>query len=328
MELEQKEHWINETIAFLAITSIKGVGFWSMHKIASNEPGFKDLLKSDSAESLNQYLRHKIPLEDMEWSSKQEELWSSGLEFARSLVKQGVRLIFRDQAEFPESLKKIPDAPYWIFVQGNLQNLNQKSVAIVGTRKATNDGLFLTKLVVAALVGEGVTTVSGLAAGVDQCAHIESIRFNIPTVAVLGTGILNNYPAGSESIRSEILDNGGTIVSEYLPNQLYSAENFVRRNRIQAALCETLVPVEWNIKSGTAHTVEFAHKYRKKIANVYLPGTHEHRKELAFSADHRGATSFLLPKSIKEFICYVVHKLPDETVLPTERGGEQKGFGF
>lgn len=328
MELDHKERWINETIAFLAIASIKGVGFWSMHKIAGSEPGFKEALKSETSDNLDQYLRTKLSFNDKSWPEMQEELWVKGLESARMLAKMGVRLLFCDQPGFPESLKNIPDAPRWIFVQGNISNLNHKSISIVGARKATSDGIFLTRLVVASLAGEGVVTVSGLAAGIDQCAHTESIRFGIPTVAVLGTGILNDYPSGSETLRAEIIEKGGTIVSEYLPDQSYSAENFVRRNRIQAALCETLVPVEWKVKSGTAHTVEFAYKYRKKIANVYLPATHEHRDELAFSADNRDATAFLVPQSIKEFVNYAVHKplkrlesLPDSEI-------KQPDFGF
>ena len=80
------------------------------------------------------------------------------------------------------------------------------------------------------------------------------------------------------------------------------AENFVRRNRIQAALCDTLIPVEWNIKSGTAHTVEYAYKYGRKIANVFLPHTTNHRPEIPFSEESRKAVSFEVPTELLRYI--------------------------
>ncbi|WP_195743705.1 DNA-processing protein DprA, partial [Pseudomonas syringae] len=139
----------------------------------------------------------------------------------------------------------------WLFVQGQMANLHKQSVTVVGTRKPSEDGIFLTRFLLAALAIRSCPTVSGLAAGIDQVVHTESIRYGIPTVAVLGTGILQNYPKGSEKLREEIVNSGGTIVTEYLPTQSYSAENFVRRNRLQAGLGEILFPTEWSIKSGT-----------------------------------------------------------------------------
>jgi DNA processing protein len=181
-------------------------------------------------------------------------------------------------------------------VQGELLNLHTKAVAIVGTRKPTDDGIFLTKYVVAALADQAYPTVSGLALGIDQAVHNESLRFGIPTIAVLGTGINQNYPRGSAVLRSEIVRKGGTIITEYLPDQSYSGDNFVRRNRLQAGLCNTLVPVEWKIKSGTAHTVEFAFKYGKKIANVFLPHTYESRPEIKFAEEEYGAVACEAPQ--------------------------------
>src|SRR3546814_15118525 len=76
---------------------------------------------------------------------------------------------------------------------------------------------------------------SGLAAGIDQLAHEHSLRAGVPTIAVLGTGMLEDYPKGAGRLRDHILGTGGTIVSEYLPMASYSAENFVQRNRLKAA---------------------------------------------------------------------------------------------
>lgn len=305
-EHEKKDFWRNETIAFLALASIKGVGYWKLHKIADSGKSFKELLKAESATELSNILKTDLSIE-MPWEEYQVQLWSIGLEEARSLRNQGIRLFFREQEHFPSSLKNIKDAPHWLFVQGALENLNVISVSIVGTRKPSDDGILLTRIAIAGLVGKGIPTVSGLASGIDQTVHIDSLRYGIPTVAVLGSGLLVEYPKGSDTLKQKILEYGGTVVSEYLPTQMYSAENFVRRNRIQAALCDTLIPVEWKIKSGTAHTVNFAIDFNKKIAGILLPCTYLNRPELQF-AESCGSRSFELPEQIQELLSYILNE--------------------
>ncbi len=107
-----------------------------------------------------------------------------------------------------------------------------------------------------------------MASGIDQIIHKNSLRFDIKTIAFIGTGILLNYPSGSEKLRQEIHQKGGAIVSEYLPHDSYSAANFVHRNRLQAGLARVVIPVEWQEKGGTAHTVRFAKK--KIIAKLFV----------------------------------------------------------
>tara|TARA_R110001592_G_scaffold356543_2_gene658670 strand:- start:40418 stop:41371 length:954 start_codon:yes stop_codon:yes gene_type:complete len=294
---EQKDYWRNEAVAFLALSSIKGVGYWTLHKISDAGKSFERLLKAGSPKELEKHLRISLP-DDSSWSDYQRSLWAIGIEAARNLHQKGIQLFFRDQEEFPQNLREIHDSPQWIFVQGSIRNLHKKTISIVGTRKPTDDGIFLTKIIVASIANRGTPTVSGLATGIDQTAHTESIRYNIPTIAVLGNGIFVEFPSGSDALKDKIIAHGGTIVTEYLPYQTYSGENFVRRNRIQAALCNTLFPVEWKIKSGTAHTVEYAYKYKKKIANVFLPLTYDTRPELAFAEKNRNAKSWELPSSI------------------------------
>jgi len=299
------EFWKSEIVAFLALTSIKGVGYWTLRKIFESGLGFKNILKDVSPDVLLKHIRISLPL-DVNWESYRQEIWNVGLEKARFLNKQGISLHFYEQKSFPNSLRNIPEPPYWIFVEGNIDNLSRKSVAIVGTRKPSEDGVFLTKLITSQLVDKNLVTVSGLASGIDQLCHIESIRYGIPTVAILGNGMLVEYPRGSNVIKREIINSGGTVITEYLPEQSFSAENFVRRNRLQAALCSTLVPVEWKIKSGTAHTVDFAYKYSKKIVNIYLPRTYFTRPELKFSEENKSALSFEVPRDLLLAEDYIV----------------------
>lgn len=300
--MDDKDFWRSEKVAFLALSSLKGVSYWTLRKIAESDSSFKDAF-------INFEKFKSAPVEKEEQKSlngdsslSQEQAWQTGLKLARYLAGCRTQLYFSGEPEFPAKLKNIQDAPRWIFVQGDLQNLSKPAISIVGTRKPNDDGLFITKYSIACLAKLGCITVSGLALGIDQLTHSESIRYGIPTVAVLGTGILNDYPRGSEELRSEILEKGGTIISEYLPAQSYSAENFVRRNRLQAALGDVLIPAQWDIKSGTAHTVKFAANSGKLIINLHLPFTRERRPEIFFSISEYGAISFEIPTKTEEFI--------------------------
>ena len=314
MEKEQ-DYWKAETVAFLALQSIRGVGFKTLYKIASQKISFRELIKADDIEHFEKMLRQKldnsIKRSDESWMQFKLELWNKGLELARDYTKKNIRIFFYDQDIFPPQLKNIPDPPMWLFVEGNYRTLYQPSVAIVGSRKATEDGLWLTKYIVAAMANQGLVSVSGLADGIDQKTHVESIRFNVPTIAVLGTGIDSNYPRGSEHLRAEIVANGGAIVTEYLINESYSAYNFIQRNRIQASLAQITVPVEWRIKSGTAHTVNFTKDYGRFLVMPYLYRSDLENSEIKAVSAYRRGKVFSVPDQSSDLIEFL--KQPEES---------------
>jgi len=298
---DDKTHWRDEVVAFLALSTIKGVGFWSLHKIAEKGLSFCSLLKAEKPDELQGFIRVDLPTDDS-WHNFQQDKWKDGVELLRKLHSYHIRLYFREQPEFPERLRNIPDAPFWIFVQGNVNVLHVDSITIVGTRTPSDEGYLLTRMMLAQLASEGFPTVSGLAEGVDSCVHVESLKYGIPTIAILGNGMFINFPKGSEELRSAIVSHGGAVVTEYLPNQTYSGENFVRRNRLQAALGKALIPVEWKVKSGTAHTVEFAFKYGRPIHNLYLPGMEDSSPSLAFARKSYGAKNWNIPSELPGLI--------------------------
>src|SRR3546814_7184259 len=120
--------------------------------------------------------------------------------------------------------------------------------------------------------------------------------------------MLEDYPKGSGRLRDHILGTGGTIVSEYLPMASYSAENFVQRNRLQAALGRILIPAEWNRRSGTAHTVRFATSLGRPIACLRLR-SEEHTSELQ-SLMRISYAVFCLKKKNKQTYTHqqIIHK--------------------
>lgn len=306
---KEHEYWRAETVAFYALQSLHGVGFRTLYKIASQKISFRELIKSEDPKHFGKTLRIKLPttvLESAEsWDKFKKELWFKGTSMARMYTQKDVKVVFYDQDAFPDSLRHINEPPMWLFVQGNLKNLHTKSVAIIGSRKSSEDGHWLTKLIVAGMANKGIVSVSGLAEGIDQWAHIESIRFNVPTVAILGTGIDSNYPKGSEVVREQILARGGTIATEYLIGQSYSGHNFVQRNRLQAGLSICIIPVEWKLKSGTAHTVNFAKDFNRFLVMPCLPDANLESEEVKAISTYRKGQVFNVPEQTNELIGFL-----------------------
>lgn len=304
---EKQDYWVNETIALLTFSLIKGIGYWTIYNLALKEVGLKNVLKSNDTEEFINYIKQAgcknvNQISDV-WENSITELWKDAVNLYRDLKNLNIEVIHYGQKEFPQNLKNINEAPRWLFVQGNISLLHRKAIAIVGTRKPSEDGRFLAKYIGSCLpYWEKIVTISGLAYGIDQIIHQQSMRFDVPTIAFLGTGILLNYPNNSEEIRKEILKKDGAIVSEYLPLDSYSAENFVRRNRLQAGLAHLVIPVEWKPKSGTAHTVRYASQNCRQLISLKLPDwLNSEHPELSM-AHKMGAKVFVIPGEGQDMI--------------------------
>jgi DNA protecting protein DprA len=319
-------------IAWLALSAIDGIGYWTLKKLSTLGKPWPSLLELESVDELLGILRDAggkpqlTALWGREWPSVRQHLWTTGETLLKGLFDRDVTFLLKDDPLFPPQLNEAPDPPAWIFVEGNPKILLQPSVAIVGTRHPTSDGLFLAAYLGHCLPLFGAPTVSGLAEGIDRQIHELSIRHEIPTIAVLGTGIFRHFPAGSEPLREKIVKHGGAVVSEYLPNQTYSGENFVRRNRLQAALARITIPVQWAIKSGTARTVDHARKMGRPILCPRLPdwsaGVHP---ELVFAGE-QGAEIIVVPGEEARLIEVVRRHLASPPVRVQNSIPEQLDF--
>lgn len=175
------------------------------------------------------------------------------------LENKDIKYISIDNKEYPDKLKNIYDYPYGIYVRGKLNNFNKKYVAIVGSRKCSDYGADVTKIISRQLVENNVVVVSGMAKGIDSMAHIGAIEANIEqsTVAVFGCGIDVCYPKENEELMYKIIENGG-IISEYplgtSPHQTF----FPKRNRIISGLSNVIIVVEATKKSGSLITADQA----------------------------------------------------------------------
>ncbi|MBC7189455.1 DNA-protecting protein DprA [Candidatus Aerophobetes bacterium] len=186
---------------------------------------------------------------------------------------------------YPERLRSITAPPLVLYIRGRLKKEDSLAVAIVGTRRATSYGKVAARKLARELAREGVTVVSGMARGIDTCAHEGALEEGGRTIAVLGCGVDVVYPPENSSLMEEIIKNGA-VVSEFCPGTKPYAGNFPRRNRIISGLSMGVVVVEAPLKSGALITVEFALEQGKEVFAVpghitspYSEGTNRLIKE-------------------------------------------------
>ncbi len=174
---------------------------------------------------------------------------------------------------FPQLLKKIQGPPKQLFWTGNDLSLlmEQPRLAIVGSRKVSPYGKQVTLQLARELAGYGVVIVSGLALGVDALAHRGALEAGGKTIAVLPCSLDAIYPASHNALARQIVDNGGTLISEYAPDTPFLFKyNFVARNRLISGLSNAVLITEAAKRSGSLHTATFALEQGRDV--LVVPG--------------------------------------------------------
>ena len=196
--------------------------------------------------------------------------WSDAMKRAetecRFMEEHRIRALTLTDDDYPQRLKECPDAPIILYYTGNA-DLNQKRiVSIVGTRRITTYGHDLIRrfIVDLRILCPEVLIVSGLAYGVDICAHRQALANGYPTVAVLAHGLDQIYPYRHRDTAAEMLNHGG-LVTEFMTQTSADKPNFVRRNRIVAGMADATVLVESAVKGGGLITCEIAQSYDRSV---------------------------------------------------------------
>jgi DNA processing protein len=181
---------------------------------------------------------------------------------------QGATIICFSCPEYPERLREIYDPPPVLWVRGNAQLLSQPAIAVVGTRHPTPYGSGVAEMLSRDLAARRLLIVSGMARGIDSCAHRGALAARMPTVAVWGTGIDVVYPKENRKLAEEILAGGGAIVSEMPMGTFPAPQNFPRRNRILSGLSVAVLVVEAGENSGTRVTARCAAEQNRDLFAV------------------------------------------------------------
>lgn len=176
-----------------------------------------------------------------------------------------IKIIKKEDKEYPDKLLKIEDPPEQIYVLGDESLLNKKSIAIIGSRDCTMYGYEQAQKFAKELAKENICIVSGMAVGIDSGAHIGAKGEIGKTIAVLGSGFNHIFPEQNKELFYKILEQGGCIITEYNPDVEPTYNNFPSRNRIVSGLSEGVLVVEARYRSGTSITARFAKEQGKKV---------------------------------------------------------------
>ncbi len=187
------------------------------------------------------------------------------------ILKNNIKVSFFTDDDFPFRLNNCADAPTLLYYKGNHSLSSNKMISIVGTRKVTELGKENCRNLIRDLSVKvpNCVIVSGLAYGVDICAHKAALEFGLPTFGVLAHGLDDMYPRLHRHIANDMLNNG-LIITEYMQKTIPDKPNFVRRNRIVAGLTDATVVVESAAKGGGLITANIAQSYGRDV--MAFPG--------------------------------------------------------
>ncbi len=224
-------NYMEETENFLLLNHIPGLGPVKVNKLLSIHGSAKEILK------------HFTPLDS----------WKEDLALVK---KEKIDLISIHDPRYPKMLKELRDPPFLLYVKGALPS--EQTVGIVGTRHATLYGQEMAERFGREVASRGFTVISGLARGIDTCAHKGALQTGL-TLAVLGSGLANIYPSENKTLASQI-----SLISEFPMQTPPDKFNFPKRNRIVNGLSKGMLLIEAPLKSGAMITMEMAVNSKKK----------------------------------------------------------------
>jgi DNA processing protein len=184
------------------------------------------------------------------------------------VAAQGATIVSYGCGEYPERLKEIYDPPPVLWVKGDAKLLSRPAIAVVGTRHPTPYGTGMAEMLSRDLAARRLLIVSGMARGIDSCAHKGALLARRATVAVWGTGVDVVYPKENKRLAEEILETGGAIVSELPLGTFPAPQNFPRRNRILSGMSVAVLVVEAGENSGTRVTARCAAEQNRDLYAV------------------------------------------------------------
>ena len=198
----------------------------------------------------------------------------------RFIQRYSIQPLFYLDSNYPERLKQCEDNPLMLYYKGTTDLNHKRPIAVVGTRRISEYGKIECKRIIEGISPFDPLIVSGLAYGIDTCAHKSSLGAGLSTIGVLGHGLDRIYPSQNKQLAEKMLSQGG-LLTEFLSETNPDAVNFPQRNRIIAGLCDAVVVVEAGIKGGALITADIANSYNRdvfalpgRVSDAYSEGCH------------------------------------------------------
>ena len=249
----------------VALSIVPGVGIYSARQLITYCGSVEQIFNTPSGKL------KKIPgIRDQIASAlKDPQLFQKAESIVAQCNKHNIAMVFITDPLYPKRLKEIEDAPILIYTKGNTETDRNKTIAVVGTRKASAYGKQCLENLLQELTAWNPVIVSGLAYGIDITAHKICLDLGLRTIGVLGSGIQNIYPSLHQQIAQNMCEQGG-LISEYAPNIKPEMYHFPARNRIIAGLCEGIIVAEAGEKGGALITAQLANSYNREV--MAIPG--------------------------------------------------------
>jgi DNA processing protein len=253
----------DELAPWLALGRVKGLGGVGFKKLASSFADPTEALRASSAELERVEGLHREAIDGLVNFSS----WVEIADEVRRIRDAGVKLVQFTSPDYPGRLRMIADPPPFLYMKGTLNADDDKAVAIVGSRSASDYGRRVARDLSRGLAALGFTVVSGMARGIDGAAHESALQAGGRTVAVLGSGVERPYPPEHEGLYRRISENGA-VVSELPIGTRPMAFNFPARNRLISGLSLGVVVVEATEKSGSLITAALALEQGREVFAV------------------------------------------------------------
>lgn len=178
-----------------------------------------------------------------------------------------IKAVFYTDDDYPKRLQHCCDSPVLLYTKGDMDLQAARMLGIVGTRSPTAYGIAICEELVAALGPHQITVVSGMAYGIDIIAHRAALSHGLPTIGVLAHGLDRLYPAAHTATALEMLAHGG-LLTDFCSGTQPNRQNFPRRNRIVAGLCDATLVIESGVRGGSLITADIAGSYHRDVLAV------------------------------------------------------------
>jgi DNA processing protein len=254
-----------EQVYIIGLSMIPGIGSITARKLINSTGSARGVFREKRSAirkipGIGEFVAARI---------SENNLLDKAEEEIKYIAKNNIKAIsFRDR-EYPEKLNQCPDGPVIIYIKGNVDFNSGKFISIVGTRTPTSYGINMTKKFVSEFAQRNhkPVIVSGLAYGIDVCAHKAALGSNSQTVAVLGHGMKYIYPAVHSSFSKKIVEHGA-LITDFPSYEKPERNNFIKRNRIIAGISDATIIIESGIKGGALITADLADSYDRDVFAV------------------------------------------------------------
>ncbi|MCF7945290.1 MAG: DNA-processing protein DprA [Spirochaetia bacterium] len=246
--MKEEEKYVRLCISLLPGLTCKEK--WEVEKSINYERSFINLHTEDISKIIRRNYRSKrfFP----------EEILTEADEILITVQKRGYHFIHFLDTAYPPQLREIYNPPYLLYAWGELYEQSKPSISIVGTRRSTEKADIAAFGMGLECAYSGIPVVSGLAAGIDSASHSGAVRADGISIAVMGSGLNHIYPQCNRKLAERMVDRGGCILSEFIPEEKPLRYNFPKRNRIISGLSRSTIVIQAPEKSGSLITADYA----------------------------------------------------------------------